>query len=159
MLAHDTLQVQHAELSQFFRDARAFVASSREAIERSAAHVYLSALPFAAKDSLIYRRFTGLFTGLISIDTFGIDRQGGQIIMTLTGHTKSVNSVAYSPNGLILASGSDDGTVRIWDTRSGEEIMSPLSSDADEVHSVAFAPNGKDVASGTEAAEIHIWDI
>ena len=152
-------QVRFAELSHFFRDAHVFVASSREAIERGAAHIYLSALPFSAKDSLVYRRFMGLFRGLISIETFGIDRHGGQIITTLTGHTGSVNSVAYSPDGLVLASGSEDSTVRIWDTRSCEQMGSPLSSDDSAVKSVAFAPNGKNIAAGTSAGNIYIWDI
>jgi len=59
--------------------------------------------------------------------------------MTLTGHEKKVNSIAYSPDGRLLASGSSDRTVRIWDTRTGEEIMSPLRSCGGSVTSVAFA--------------------
>ena len=42
---------------------------------------------------------------------------------TLTGHTDSVLSVAFSPDGKLLASGSDDNTVRIWDMATGQELQ------------------------------------
>ena len=145
-------------LSQFFRHARAFVASSAEAIERSAPHIYLSALPFSAKDSLVYRRFSQQFAGLISVDTFGIDRHGGRTIMTLTGHKDSINSVTYSPDGRYIASASADCTIRVWDTRSGEHTTFPLGGDRKWVHSFSFASNGKVLAAVGEEGEILVWD-
>lgn len=126
------------ELCQFFRDANLFVASSREAIERSAPHIYLSALPFANKNGVIYQRFAPSFTGLTSIDVFGIGPHEGRLVMTLKGHEGGVTSVDYSADGLLLASGSEDGTVRVWDTRSGEETVSPLQSESGPVTCVVF---------------------
>jgi len=49
-------------------------------------HIYLSALLFAAKESLVYKTFTPLCAGLISVETFGINQHGGSLIMTLSGH-------------------------------------------------------------------------
>jgi len=77
--------------------------------------------------------------------------------MTFRGHERGVTSVAYSPDGLLIASGSEDGTVRIWDTRTGEETMPPLRGDGDKVCSVAIAPNGKSVVSGTDSGAVYIW--
>jgi len=140
----------------FLSDANSFVASSREAIERSAPHIYLSALPFVARDSLIHRMFIPLFGGLISVQTFGINGHGDRLIMTLNGHNQMVISIAYSPDGRLLASGSDTGTVSIWDTRTGEETVAPLLSDGSSVNSLAFSPNGESIASGTNVG-VYIW--
>jgi len=59
--------VADSELAQFLRDAHMFVSSSHEVIERSAPHIYLSALPFADKNSLVYKDFAPRFTGLITV--------------------------------------------------------------------------------------------
>jgi len=152
-------QVQSSEISQFLRDAHAFVTSSREAIERSAPHIYISTLPFAAKYSLIYKYFAHLCTGIISAETFGIDYHRSRLVMTLSGHQGSVNSIVYSPDGLLLASGSSDGTVRIWDAHHRDEAIAPLRSSDGDVLSVAFAPDSRSVASGTEIGVVHIWSL
>ena len=157
--AHLNFQIQSPELSQFFRDANSFVASSHEAIKRSAPHIYLSALPFADKSSLIYKIFAPLFTGLISVELSGISQHGGRLVMTLTGHKAGVTSLAYSPDGLYIVSGSLDGTVRVWDTRTAEEFTSPLCSKDGPVLSLAMASDGKQVVSGTHAGTVCIWNI
>lgn len=144
-------------VARFLRDANTFVLSSHTAISRSAPHIYISALPFAAKDSLVYQEFASLCTGIISVTTFGVDRHGGHLVTTLTGHENKVISVAYSPDGFLLASGSRDGTVRIWDTRTGEEALAPLQSNDGRVLSVSFSPNGLLVISGGEGKVVHVW--
>jgi len=148
-----------SDLARFLRDANLFVASSYEAIERSAPHIYISALPFADRNSLVCHDFAPCCTGLITVDTFGIDQHGGSAVMTLTGHDSAVRSVSYSFDGRLLASGSDDGTVRIWDTRTGEEAMSPMRSGDGKVLSVDVARNSKWVASGTESGAVCVWNV
>ena len=66
----------------------------------------------------------------------------------LTGHTSAVESVAFSPDGKTLATGSDDGSVRLWDVASRRQIGRPLTSQSGEVRSVAFSPDGKTLATG-----------
>jgi len=159
MVAHSSMKVRSADLSQFLRDANVFVASSREAIERSAPHIYISALPFSSKDSLIYQTFLPMCKGIISVDTYGIDRHGGRLVMTLAGHEDEVTSAEYSPDGRFIGSSSKDGTVRIWNPRTGEEDMSPLRSGDGKVFSIAFAPNSRRLASGTKSGVICVWNI
>jgi len=156
---HLSAQFRSIELSRLFRDANSFIASSREAIERSAAHIYISALPFAPKDSLICQIFAPLCTGLVSVDTYGIDRHAGWLVMTLSGHEDHVYSVAYSPDGQYIGSGFFDGLIRIWETRTGDEAMSPLRSGDGGVYSIAFSPNGKNIASGTQFGVVCIWNL
>jgi len=79
--------------------------------------------------------------------------------MTLSGHEGAVRSVAYSSDGQLLVSGSDDGTVRIWDTRTGDEVLLPRRSDNGWVISVDFARNNKWVAFGTQAGVVCIWEV
>jgi len=156
-LNHTIPQVSLPELSQFLRDANTFVTSSAEAIEKSTPQIYLSALPFAAKDSMVYQMFMPLCTGLVSVYTLGIDRHGGRLVMGLTGHDDGVRSAVYSPDGSVIASGSHDGTVRIWEARTGEEKLSLLCSSDDQVRSAAYAPNGNSIAVGTKKGEIYVW--
>lgn len=128
-------------------------------IKRSAPHIYLSALSFTPKDSSVFQTFYPLCTGLISVETRAVNLHRGRFVMTLIGHERVVRSVAYSPDGCFIASGSDDGTVRIWDARSGEEAMPPLRSGDGILWSVAFSPKGKVVAAGTEAGTVCIWSL
>ena len=78
----------------------------------------------------------------------------------LDGHTASVYSVAFSPDGKTLASGSGDKTIILWDvaTRS-KPIGEPLTGHTDTVNSVAFSPDGKTLASGSDDDTIILWDV
>ncbi|MBN3870961.1 hypothetical protein [Nostoc sp. JL33] len=82
---------------------------------------------------------------------------GGQI-HTLQGHSNSVNSVAFSPNGKTLASGSNDNTIKLWDVGTGREIYT-LQGHFSNVYSVAFSPDGKILASGSDDTNIKLWDV
>jgi len=156
---HCSPQVQVEELTRFLRDANSFVASSHQAIEQSAPHIYLSALPFADKDSLVYQEFAPKCIGLISINPVGVPHHAGRLLMTVIGHENSVHSIVYSPDGRLLASGSADGTVRIWDMRTGEEAMAPLRSGNGAIWAVAFAPDGESLVSGTDGGMVCVWNL
>ncbi|MEH1856275.1 MAG: hypothetical protein V7L11_32455 [Nostoc sp.] len=79
-------------------------------------------------------------------------------IHTLQGHCDSVYSVAYSPDGRIIASGSKDSTIKLWDVSTGREIYT-LKGHFDSVNSVVFSPDGKTFASGSDDTTIQLWDV
>ena len=75
-----------------------------------------------------------------------VDAQGTSII-TLTGHTGIVFSVAYSPDGRWLASGGGDANAYVWDTTTWQAIS--LTNHLRSVRSVAFSPDGQSLATGS----------
>ncbi len=76
---------------------------------------------------------------------------------TMRGHAARVLSVAFHPNGLMLASGGADHTVRLWDMATGT-LWKTLDGHRGTVHSVAFSPDGWILASGGADRVIRLWD-
>ncbi|MBQ2787167.1 MAG: TIR domain-containing protein [Bacteroidaceae bacterium] len=77
----------------------------------------------------------------------------------LRGHTHHVHSVAFSPDGKRIVSGSGDETIRIWDAATGAQIGEPLTGHTRRIESVAFSPDGKRIVSGSWDETIRIWDV
>jgi WD40 repeat protein len=75
---------------------------------------------------------------------------------TLSGHVGNVLSVAFSRGGKLLASGSDDITIKLWDVATGKNIAT-LYEHVGTVFSVAFSPDGRTLASGS-LHTIALWD-
>ncbi len=79
-------------------------------------------------------------------------------IHTLVGHSNAVTSVAFSPDGKTLASGSEDKTIEMWKLETGKRWYT-LTGHSDWVTCVAFSPDGRTLASSGRDKTIHIWDL
>jgi hypothetical protein len=77
----------------------------------------------------------------------------------LHGHTKEVWSVAFSPDGQTLASGSADNTIILWDVEARQPLGSSLTGHKAPVLSVAFSPDGQKLASSSADNAIILWDV
>jgi WD40 repeat protein/tRNA A-37 threonylcarbamoyl transferase component Bud32 len=84
--------------------------------------------------------------------------RGALLQKTLTGHSREVSSVAISPDGKTLASGSWDKTIKLWNLATGEEIRT-LTGHSSSVYSVAISPDGKTLASGSGDKTIKLWNL
>ena len=83
----------------------------------------------------------------------------GECIDTLSGHESWVASVAFSPNGKLIVSGSSqDHSIRLWNVETGE-CIDTLSGHESWVTHVVFSPDGKLIASGSYDKTIRIWDV
>lgn len=74
----------------------------------------------------------------------------------LTGHTAAIRTLAFHPNGRLLASGSDDSTIRLWDIEQGQ-LCQLLLGHTHTVSTVSFAPNGKLLLSASDDQTISMW--
>lgn len=76
----------------------------------------------------------------------------------LSGHLEMVTAVAYSPDGLRIASGSRDGALRIWGVSTAICVVGPLRAHTEKIDSVTFSPNGRWIVSRSKDGVVHLWD-
>ncbi|ATL31300.1 WD40 repeat domain-containing protein [Streptomyces formicae] len=74
-----------------------------------------------------------------------------------TGHSDSVQSAVFSPDGRTLATASFDHSVKLWDTRS-HHLLATLNGHADAVNAVAFSPDGRTLATASNDRGVKLWD-
>jgi WD40 repeat protein len=84
--------------------------------------------------------------------------RGIRPLRTLVGHSQRVWSVAFSPDGQWLASGSEDNTMRLWEVETGQQVRT-FAGHASSVYSVAFSPDGRLLASGSADHTVRLWEV
>ena len=93
-----------------------------------------------------------------SIGIWLYDAQTGQELDLFIGHTGWISSLAFSPDGNTIATGSTDNTIRLWDTNTGQYSRT-LIGHTSEVYSVAFTPDGRTLASGSVDGTVLLWEL
>src|SRR6266550_9378058 len=145
------------DIASFARDAMKFVSVFGPPISHSAPHIYLSALPFAPKNSLVAKQYLRLYPNTLCLKTGKADHWPASISV-FGGHTDGVISVAFSQDSKRIVSGSSDKTIRVWDADTGEVVVGPLKGHTDRVISVAFSQDSKHIVSGSSDKTIRVWD-
>src|SRR5205085_698352 len=83
---------------------------------------------------------------------------GVKLLRSLEGHKDFVYSVAFDPTGRMLASGSGDDTVKLWEVASGKLLRS-FEGHKETIFSVAFDPLGQTLASGSSDHTVKLWEV
>ena len=83
---------------------------------------------------------------------------GQRIGAPLEGHTNPVRTIAFSPDGSRILSGSEDHTMRLWDAATSQPLGRPLQGHRGSVYSVAFSRDGTRIVSGSEDGTLRVWN-
>ncbi|GKZ21603.1 hypothetical protein AbraCBS73388_007504 [Aspergillus brasiliensis] len=145
-----------SDLSAFLYDAKRFILKCRRIVDLAPLQLYCSALMFAPMESIIRKTF-----GIPSwvCDMPEVEKFWNSELETIEGHRGApVRSVTFSPDGRWLASGSDDRTIKLWDTTTGT-LQHNLEGHHRSVLSVAFSPDGQWLASSSDDKTIKLWNL
>jgi WD40 repeat protein len=93
-------------------------------------------------------------SGTVTLRTGSAD----QADLTFRAHGKNVNGVVFSPDGRLLATASDDKSVKVWRVNDGRELRT-LNGHTGTVTAVVFGPGGRWLASASEDKTVRLWDV
>ncbi|SEU14168.1 WD40 repeat domain-containing serine/threonine protein kinase [Stigmatella erecta] len=147
----DAARASRQQAQELFDDLRLTVA--RDTVEEA---------PNDALESL--RRISPGFKKWSAARMVAADAQAHGFATVLRGHTQHINDIAFTADGDLLISASDDHTLRVWDTRRGKEHRllrdgTGADTDTDDVWRIRMLPGGKHFISSGKDGVLRLWDL
>ena len=136
------------------KDVLKFVQIFTGVIDKSTPHLYLSGLAFSPSQSVITKHLEK-FSGIAKV---AVGQQNDWPRNERVLQCGLLVSVALSPDGRHIVSGSYDKIVQVWDAQTGQQVGNPLQGHTSSVSSVAFSPDGRHIVSGSWDNTIRVWD-
>ncbi len=82
----------------------------------------------------------------------------GEVLFNLGSHSEPVSSISYSFDGKLIATGSQDGNIRLWNAETGTQLRT-FQGHTDEIMSLVFSPCKSRLASGSADGSVYLWDL
>ncbi|KAJ7488280.1 hypothetical protein FB451DRAFT_1553709 [Mycena latifolia] len=162
------------DLGVFAEDAIIFVETFKQCIEKSASHIYLSAITFTPESSRIHQTYSRFLQPYASVTVQAVEDlrrgrstipapiiyspTGAEIAACFEGHTDEIMAALFTSNGHI-ASASYDATIRFWAPSSGTPVLKPFVTHAKCVTSLASSKDGTLLVSGSRDGTASVWDV
>ncbi|KDN40482.1 hypothetical protein RSAG8_08102, partial [Rhizoctonia solani AG-8 WAC10335] len=155
------LKLARLEPANFKSSHRGFSWNLKQMLRRESEHLVLG-LPGGRTSSDGSFQFSPdgtriAFGSCKTIAIFNI-QTGTMVLGPLKGLASWVSSVSFSPDGSRLVSGSQDGTICMWDAYSGELLFDQLKGHGEEIHTIKYSPNGDYIISVGRNSGILVWD-
>ncbi|KAJ5902363.1 G-protein beta WD- 40 repeats containing protein [Penicillium taxi] len=152
----DLTKDAHISVSALVQDTIRFLLRHYYTIHNWLLQIYSSALIFSPESSILKRKNLEKIPMHLRKAPM-MENNWASLIKTLAGHTAPVIAVAFSPDGTQIVSGSNDKTIKLWDTATGD-LQKTVEGRSDLVNAVVFSPDGTQIVSGSNDKTIKLWD-
>ncbi|KAK6720963.1 hypothetical protein SNK05_004057 [Fusarium graminearum] len=149
---------QVAGLLELVEDARRVALSFGNAIEVDPLQIYTSALVFSPVNSIVRKRFLTQGPSWLTRNPV-TEEEWGSYVHALEGHSSRATTLSFSPNDFLIASGYDDGTIKIWNSTTGVCLEEHWIEDS-SVESIVFT-EGQEYLSSVSSYDsdtIQVWE-